>query len=122
MVTKKRVLIATVVGLLLGVIEWAIASMSVTAPIPWSGVCTIILGRTVLGFVIGISASGMTWWLNGLVLGFIFSLPTAFGSLWVGMNWIPGFVATLVAGLAIGFLIELITSTAFKARVALAQA
>ncbi len=122
MVTTKRLLIATVLGLLFGVVEWVIARLSATAPVPWSGVCTIILGRTVLGFAIGVSALRMTWWLNGLVFGFIFSLPQAFGALWVGMKWTPGFVAVLVSGLIIGFLIELITSAGFKARVALATA
>jgi hypothetical protein len=122
MVTTKRMFIATVLGLLLGVVEWQVAKASGTASIPWSGVCTIILGRAVLGFAIGVSASKMTWWLNGLVLGFIFSLPPAFGALWVGMKWAPGFVAAIVSGLIIGFLIELITTAGFKAKVAVAPA
>ena len=122
MTTTKRLFIATVLGLLLGVVEWAIARAGAAAPIPWSGVPTIILGRTVLGFAIGISASRMAWWLHGLVLGFVFSFPPAFGALWIGMKWTPGFVAVLVSGLIIGLLIELITSVVFKARVTLAPA
>ena len=118
----KRVLIATALGLVFGVLSWFLATYGAAKPIPRSAIATIILGRTVLGFAIGISAWRVSWWLHGLVLGFIFSLPAAFSArlmgTQIGMQWTPDVAAVLVLvlGLVIGFLIELLTSVVFKAR------
>ncbi len=118
MLSAKRLLIATILGFLCGLLSWVGARSVAPEAIPWSGVLAIVLSRTVLGFAIGLSAWRVAWWLHGLLLGLIFSLPAAFGGLWVGMGWYPGFVGPLVGGLIIGFLIELITSVGFKARAA----
>jgi hypothetical protein len=54
---------------------------------------------------------------TGLAVGLIiFSLPAAFGALWAGMAWVPGFILALAAGLLIGLLIEFVTSVVFGAR------
>lgn len=113
----KRVTVATVLGLLLGFLAWLWAKWGTGTSIPWYGAAAIILSRGALGFAIGISALTIKWWLHGLLLGFIFSLPAAFGARWAGMEWIAGFTAVLVVGLVIGFLIEFVTSILFKAKV-----
>jgi hypothetical protein len=111
----KRLWIATVLGLVLGFVEWLLARGAGAVEIPWTGMVTIILSRGVLGFAIGISTWRLRWWSHGLALGLIFSLPQAFGALWVGFDWVGGLVAVLVLGLVIGLLIELVTSVVFKA-------
>ncbi len=117
---NKRVLIATALGLAFGVLNWFVATFAAPKPIPRSGIATIILGRGVLGFVIGNSAWRIRWWLHGLLLGFIVSLPAASGARLMSMQFgmspdvLP--VLVLLLGLVIGFLIELLTSVIFKAR------
>jgi len=121
MVSGKRILIATVLGLIFGVITYLLVQPS--APpggIPMSGVLAIILGRGVMGFAIGISACQIRWWLHGIVMGFIFSLPGAFGSVWVGFGQ-ASLVRSLILGIVYGFLVELITAVVFKARVSEAR-
>ena len=119
---NKRVVIATALGLVFGVLNWFLAAFAAPKPLPRSGIATIILGRAVLGFVIGNSAWRMSWWLHGLLLGFIVSLPAAFAvrlmSTPLGMSPDVATVLVLVLGLVIGFLIELLTSVVFRARLA----
>lgn len=115
---NRRVWIATALGLVFGVLNCLVIALA--APIPRSGIATVVLARTVLGFVIGISALRMSWWSHGLLLGFIVSLPAAFAARLMAAqfrmspNVAP--VLVLAAGLVIGFLIELLTSAVFKAR------
>lgn len=117
---NKRVLIATALGLVFGVLNWLLAAFAAPKSLPRSGIATIILGRAVLGFVIGNSAWRMSWWLHGLLLGFIVSLPAAFAvrllSPQFGMSPDVAPVLVLVLGVVIGFLIELLTSVVFRAR------
>ena len=119
---NKRVVIVTALGLVFGVLNWFLATSAAPKPLPRSGIATIILGRAVLGFVIGNSAWRMSWWLHGLLLGFIVSLPAAFAVLLMstplGMSPDVATVLVLVLGLVIGFLIELLTSVVFRARLA----
>jgi hypothetical protein len=73
---------------------------------------TIIFSRTMLGFTIGISAIRLNWWLHGIVLGAIASIPMA-----IPIIDRPGIaVSTVVMGVIYGFLTELITSVLFKAK------
>ena len=123
----KRLLIATALGLLFGLLNWLLVRNVAMAPLGWlgarnvaapplgwPGALIIILARGALGFAIGLSAWRIAWWLHGLLLGFIFSLPAAFVLLWLGTTWTFSPLPVL-AGMLIGFLIELITSVGFKA-------
>ena len=114
MLTLKRVLIATLCGFIFGIICMLLASSNpgATAPITLTTRWMIIVGRTMLGFTIGISALRLVWWQHGLVLGFITSIPMALPML----DNIGIMVGTLVMGLVYGFLTELITSIVFKAK------
>jgi hypothetical protein len=112
MTSKKRILIATLTGLACGFICMAMASSDPSQPVSLGIKLSILTGRTLMGFVIGISALKMNWWGHGILMGFITSIPMAvplieqFGLL----------VATIVMGMIYGFLIELVTSIFFKAK------
>jgi hypothetical protein len=99
----KRLIIATLLGVVFGL------------------AINIILGRTLIGVAIGISRFSLKHWtLHGIIMGLIFSLPTAFGAM-LGpenpeFNHTMLFISTIVMGMIYGFLIELITSVLFKAK------
>ncbi len=114
MLTSKRVIIATLCGLVCGLICMGLASSN---PDPASALSanlklSIVISRTLLGFTIGISALRMCWWSHGIVLGIITSIPMALPIL--GQMGI--FISTFVMGIIYGVLIELVTSIVFKAK------
>ena len=82
------------------------AAEPLAASIKWS----IVIGRTLLGFMIGISALRLSWWLHGMVIGVIASIPMA-----IPILNDPGIaIGTLVMGVIYGLLTELITTKMFK--------
>jgi len=116
----KRLIIATLCGLLFGFVCFGFASSGREDFNSWLAL-SMILGRTLIGFAIGISRFPMKHWaLHGIVLGFIVSLPAAFGAgispEESGMSGEMLFTATLVMGVIYGFLIELITTVVFNAK------
>lgn len=114
MVNLKRVTVTTLLGLAFGVISWEWAMLGGHI-FPWSGVVAIILTRTLMGFVIGISAWEIGWWLHGLLIGLLFGVPSGFTAIWTGYGW-TAFAYTIGSGILFGFLIELITSLGFRAK------
>ncbi|MCU0847746.1 MAG: hypothetical protein MUD12_07645 [Spirochaetes bacterium] len=119
MKTGKRLIIATLCGVITGLACFGLAS-SGKAELPWPAAVQIILSRTLIGFSIGISAVSIVHWsLNGLVMGVIYSLPLAFGVLMAPDN--PEFsrsmlfTSTIVLGAVYGIFIELVTTVVFKA-------
>jgi hypothetical protein len=106
----SRVLVTTILGFVFGIVCWLLASSG--GPMPVSMVWSIILSRTLLGFVIGISAWKINYLLHGILLGFIVSIPMAFGSL--AVKGFKIFLGTLIMGIIYGFLIELITHFLIK--------
>jgi K+-transporting ATPase c subunit len=113
MLTTKRVVIATICGVIFGFVCLMLASSNPN-PLPNMAKWQIVLGRTMLGFVIGISALRLNWWLHGIVLGFILSIPMAIPVL----NDMKIAVGTMVMGMIYGFLTELIATIIFKAKAA----
>jgi hypothetical protein len=113
MLTVKRVSIATLCGLLFGLVCMGLASSNpqatteLSATIKWN----IVLSRTLMGFMIGISALKMQWWLHGIILGIISSIPMAIAVI----PQMEIFIGTFVMGMIYGFLTELITTKLFKA-------
>jgi hypothetical protein len=106
-----RLLVTTILGFLFGVVCWLLASSGqpeMPAAMSWS----IIFSRTLIGFVIGISAWKMNYMVHGITLGFIVSIPMALGSL--AFQDVKAFLATLIMGMIYGFLIELITHLIVK--------
>lgn len=116
----KRLLIATLFGVVFGFVCFGFAS-SGPEPIGLYLAINIIFGRTLIGFAIGISRFSFGHWsLHGLIMGLIFSVPSAFGVLMMPEtpDFSPSmmFIATIVMGMIYGFLIELITTVFFKAK------
>ena len=116
----KRLVIATLLGVVFGFVCWGFAS-SGENEISTILAISIILGRSLIGVAIGISRFSLKHWsLHGIIMGLIFSLPAAFGAMLEPEN--PEFshtmlfVSTIIMGIVYGFLIELITSVLFKAK------
>jgi hypothetical protein len=122
MLNAKRLIIATLSGVLCGFICYGLASSSPgPVELPWPVSLQIIASRTLIGFAIGISVLRLHHWsIHGLFMGMIFSLPLAFSGLMAPDN--PEysktgmFVGTVVLGMVYGLIIEIITSVLFKAR------
>jgi hypothetical protein len=115
----KRVIVATVSGVLFGFVCFGLASSGGT--LPWPAAVQIILSRTLIGLAIGVSSLSLAHWsVHGLVMGLVFSLPLAFSGLMAPDN--PEFskagmfAMTVVMGMIYGLLTEVITSVLFKAK------
>ena len=113
MLTTKRVVSATLCGLVFGLICMGLASSNPDSAgtLTISVKLNIVLSRTLMGFMIGISSLKMKWWLHGITLGFIASIPMA-------VSVVPRmdiFVGTFVMGMVYGLLTELITTKLLKA-------
>ncbi len=115
----KRLIIATLLGVVFGFVCYGMASSNGSIPVMLAA--NIILGRTLIGFGIGISRFSLKHWaIHGLVMGFVFSLPAAFGAMLAPEN--PDFshtmmfISTIVMGMIYGLLIELITTVLLKAK------
>lgn len=116
----KRLIISTLLGVVFGFVCYGFAS-SGGNPISTLLAVNIIIGRTMIGVAIGISALTCKHWsLHGLLMGLIFSLPSGFGAMLGPENpeftHTMMFIATVVMGMIYGLLIELITTLVFKAK------
>lgn len=116
----KRVIVATLSGLLFGFVCFGLASSS-AGTLAWPLVFQIIASRTLIGFAIGISSLALRHWaVHGLLMGAIFSLPLAFSGLMAPesaeFSKAAMWVWTVVLGMIYGLLIEVITSVLFRAR------
>ena len=117
----KRIIIATLSGVLFGFVCFGLAS-SGSGELPCPAAFQIIASRTLIGFAIGISCLSLGHWsIHGLVMGMIFSIPLAISGLMAPEN--PEFsksgmlIWTIVLGMVYGLLIEVITSLLFKAKI-----
>jgi hypothetical protein len=75
-------------------------------------VWSIILGRTLIGFIIGISAWRINYLIQGVLIGLIVSLPMALPA--GSMKGAAIFWGTLIMGGIYGFFIALITNLIVK--------
>ena len=112
MLTAKRVTVASICGLVFGGVCATMAANNPDASqmLPLSMLLTIVVSRGMTGFAIGISALRINWWLHGIVLGFVGSIPMAL-PIWGRMDV---FIGTFVMGMIYGFLTELITTKLLK--------
>jgi len=109
MLTTKRVIIATISGFIFGLVCMYLAS-SGPNPIDNNTKLIILFSRGLMGFTVGISAIRLNWWLHGIVIGLIGSIPMA-----IPVMDQPGIMfGTFLMGAIYGFLIELITTKLFK--------
>lgn len=106
MTNWKRVKSATEWGLFYGVVSWILA----TGPwrkMPVWAVWSLIISRTLLGFIIGYVRWEVRWWIRGMVLGLVVSLPVGIGFRLMEIPWGYGFWLTILSGMVVGVLIEL---------------
>ena len=119
MLSVKRVLISTICGIVFGLVCLGLATSNpdstatLTAVAKWN----IVMSRTLMGFMIGISALRLNWWLHGIVLGFISSIPMG-----ISVMDRPGImIGSIVMGKIYGLLTELVTTVLFKEKSAAAR-
>ncbi|MBE0640372.1 MAG: hypothetical protein IH598_17810 [Bacteroidales bacterium] len=118
---NKRLMIATLSGLLFGFICFGFASGG-PEPLPMPVAVQIIISRTLIGFALGITSLTFGHWvIRGLLFGLLFSLPLAFSGLMspASPEFTPlmMFYSSVIMGMIYGLLIELITTKLFKANV-----
>jgi hypothetical protein len=116
----KRIIVATLSGVLFGFVCYGIASMG-PSELSWPVAVQLIVSRTLIGFAIGISCLSIVHWsLHGLLMGMIFSIPLAFSGLMAPespeYSTTEMFIWTIILGMVYGLLIEVITSIIFKAK------
>ena len=111
--TKKRILISTLCGFIAGIFCYVSGVMLI--PIEHNLILFIwvIVNRTLLGFVIGISALRVHWALNGLIIGLTVGLVFPLNAVMLGKE-IPLIISVYVMGIIYGILIEFFTSVVFK--------
>jgi hypothetical protein len=114
MPNSKRLFIATLFGLIFGFVCWGLSSSG--GPMSWYAAVSIIISRTLIGFTIGISVLKWKWWLHGIIIGAIFSLPMAFYGFFVPGKEMFIFLGSIIMGIIYGLLIELFTTVVFKAK------
>ena len=118
--SAKRLIVASISGLLFGFVCFAFAS-SGPEPVAWPVALQIIVSRTLIGVAIGLSRFRFGHWsIHGLVIGLVFSLPLAFSGYMApesaDFSKDSMFVWTVLLGAIYGLLIEVITSVFFKAK------
>lgn len=113
MVKSKRLIVATSFGFVAGLICY-FGALLLDIPADFIRFLNIIAHRTLIGFVIGISALRLNWILHGLIIGEIVGLPFFFFDLITGVNLIIVFLI-LVINAAFGIMIEFFTTIVFKA-------
>jgi len=110
MVYAKRLGIAVVMGIICGLL-CGVGGMTFVEGFTITMMWGAIFNRAFIGLAIGISAWRLGWFLHGIVIGFLGTLPMAVD----GGNF-GGFVKISLFGILWGFLIELFTTVVFKAR------
>jgi len=116
----RRIIVATLSGVLFGLVCFGLASSS-PGPLAWPVAVQVIISRALMGFAIGISCISLRHWaIHGVVMGLVFSLPLAFSGLMAPespeFSKAGMFLWTVILGMIYGLLIEVITSVAFKAK------
>ncbi len=114
----KRFIIATLVGVVAGVVCVLLASSG--GELTRKAMAGIFASRVLIGFVIGISGLKINWALHGIGMGLIVSIPGAFNAMMAPnpdySKWMMFFM-WLIAGAVYGFVAELVTSVIFKAKI-----
>jgi hypothetical protein len=118
--SAKRLIVASLSGLLFGFVCYGFASGG-PEELAWPVAIQIIASRTLIGVAIGLSRFSFGHWaIHGLLIGLVFSLPLGFSGYMapesLDFSKDAMFIWTVVLGMIYGLLIELITSVVFKAR------
>jgi sorbitol-specific phosphotransferase system component IIC len=114
MLGGKRVVVAPACGALFGIASVALTSSDIlpNGSTASMGKAATITYHAVMGFMLGISAVRLRWWLHDLFVAFVASIPVAAS----GMDRMTTVIAAIVIGMLYGLLTELITSVIVGAR------
>lgn len=115
MVYPKRVIIASVLGIICGILCWLGGKFFIDVEFTPAIIASIILNRALIGFFIGISGWKIHYLLHGVIIGAIGTLPLAV------YGGISEFITMTLFGIIWGFLIELFTTKVFKAAIKFSQ-
>ena len=113
---KKRISIATFCGFIAGIICYLSGVLLIPIEHDLVVFIWIIVNRTLLGFVIGISILRVHWALNGLIVALTVGLVLPLNAVMIGRE-IPLVISVYIMGIIYGILIEFFTSVVFKQRV-----
>ena len=109
----KRIVIATLFGLLAGGICSVLTFSSGYLKFTVVALGWILLNRTVMGFAIGASGLKLHWAWNGIVMGLVVGEIFSY-YLFMSFGW-KALAFTPIGNALFGFLIELFTTKVFKA-------
>jgi hypothetical protein len=115
MVQKKRVVLATVFGSITGLVCYLGGRLGLGDQIGTMMFVYIMVNRTLIGLVIGISVLKLHWAAHGAIIGLLVGVPFTFGCLLEEGN-IETAIAAFVLSAVYGFVIEFFTSVVFGAR------
>ena len=113
-VYSRRLTTASLLGVLAGVVCFSGARLLFGIHIPVTNFMFILVSRTLIGFVIGISALRIHWALHGLLMGLVIGLPFPIYDLIIGQSPLVIFMA-FIMGPLFGLMIEFLTTSVFKA-------
>jgi hypothetical protein len=111
----KRFWLALLFGFVSGFVCWGLMA-SGGQTLHWALILSTILSRGLIGFAIGISALRIKWWLHGMIMGLIVSIPMGLGGFMVPGRELFIFFGSVIMGIIYGFFIELFVSVIFKAK------
>jgi len=114
MVYAKRLCIAILFGIITGLLcayggKWKMGD-AMTCCMMWA----TIFNRAFIGFAIGISAWKLGWFLHGILMGFLGTLPISVAGA-INECSFGAFIMLSLFGILWGFIIELFTTVIFKA-------
>jgi hypothetical protein len=108
-----RILVATLMGVVMGVICASVASAGHLLTLTTVTLVWILLNRTIMGFVIGISGLKLHWAWNGIILGVIVGLIFSY-YFYMDEHSLKMALLTPIGNALYGFLIELVTTVVCK--------
>ena len=115
MFNAKRFWLAVLFGIVSGFICWFLMA-SGGESYHWAIILSTIISRGLIGFAIGISVLRIKWWLHGILIGAIISIPMGLGGFMVPGKEIFILFGSIVMGMIYGLLIELLVTVVFKAK------
>ncbi len=115
MFNPKRFWLSILFGIASGFVCWGLMA-SGEESCHWSIIVSTILSRGLIGFAIGISILRIKWWLHGILMGLILSIPMGFGGFMVPGKEMFILIGSVVMGIIYGFFIELLVTVIFKAK------
>ncbi len=108
----KRIAIATLFGLVAGVICATLTSSGNLLKLTTVSLIWILLNRTVMGFVIGASGLRLHWAWNGVIMGVVVGSIFSY-YLFMNVGWTM-LLLMPIGNAVFGLMIEFFTSVVFK--------